>query len=77
MICNRRRTRSACGSVNWTTGPSCGRCTAWALTMWRLRQFPAAELTRHNMLWLNPLDNQGARELLPAVSSGQEWQDRQ
>jgi hypothetical protein len=28
-----------------------------------------------NMLWLNPADNQGARELLAAVRARTGWQD--
>jgi hypothetical protein len=26
------------------------------------------------MLWLNPVDNQGVRGLLPAVRAGEPWQ---
>lgn len=46
-----------------------------ALALWRLTNFAAAELVLHNMLWLNPLDNQGARTLLPAVHAGIAWED--
>ncbi|MGH3519239.1 MAG: hypothetical protein ACRDQ7_17840 [Haloechinothrix sp.] len=46
-----------------------------ALALWRLGNFAAAELVLHNMLWLNPLDNQGARALLPAVQARISWED--
>lgn len=45
------------------------------LALWRLGNFAAAELVLHNMLWLNPLDNQGATALLPAVQAGQPWDE--
>ena len=46
-----------------------------ALALWRLRDFPAAELVVHNMLWLNPADNQGASSLLPAITQRRAWED--
>ena len=47
-----------------------------ALALWRLRHFDAAELVVRNMLWLNPLDNQGASALLPAITRRQPWHAR-
>jgi hypothetical protein len=46
-----------------------------ALALWRLHRFEAAELVLLNMLWLNPMDNQGARALLPDVRAGRRWDD--
>jgi hypothetical protein len=46
-----------------------------ALALWRLRRFQSAELALLNMLWLNPMDNQGASVLLPAVQAGRCWED--
>src|SRR5262249_35065304 len=44
-----------------------------ALALWRLGNFDAAELVLLNMLWLNPMDNQGARELLRPVRERRAW----
>ncbi|GEM_PF-3400367 len=46
-----------------------------ALALWRLRRFDAAELALLNMLWLNPVDNQGARMLLADVRARRRWED--
>ncbi|MDQ7909091.1 hypothetical protein RB614_31670 [Phytohabitans sp. ZYX-F-186] len=46
-----------------------------ALTLWRLSRFDAAEQILLNMLWLNPMDNQGARMLLGPVREGRAWAD--
>lgn len=46
-----------------------------ALALWQLDRFEEAERTLLNMLWLNPADNQGARELLAAVRARVSWED--
>jgi len=48
-----------------------------ALALWRLHRFDAAEQVLLNMLWLNPMDNQGARTLLPDVRARHRWEDSQ
>jgi hypothetical protein len=45
------------------------------LVLWRLRRFAAAEQVLLNMLWLNPADNQSARELLGHVRAQHAWED--
>ncbi len=45
------------------------------LALWRLGRFEQAQTTLHNMLWLNPADNQGARLLLPDVANRHRWGD--
>lgn len=44
-----------------------------AIALWRLARFDAAQRTLHNMLLLNPDDNQGARFLLPPVRGRRAW----
>ncbi|MFJ9580678.1 tetratricopeptide repeat protein [Streptomyces sp. NPDC101191] len=44
-----------------------------AHTLWRLGRHNAAERTLLSLLYINPLDNYGARYLLPLVRSGQRW----
>jgi hypothetical protein len=46
-----------------------------ALALWQLGRFDEAEQTLLNMLWLNPMDNQGARELLAGVRARACWED--
>lgn len=46
-----------------------------ALALWQLDRFEEAEQALLNMQWLNPADNQGARELLAAVRVRAGWQD--
>jgi hypothetical protein len=46
-----------------------------SLALWRLGRFDEAELSLVNMLWLNPMDNQGARILLPEVRARLRWDD--
>jgi tetratricopeptide (TPR) repeat protein len=46
-----------------------------ALALWQLDRFEEAEQALLNMLWLNPADNQGARELLAAVRARTAWED--
>jgi len=46
-----------------------------AVVLWRLRRFGPAEQVLLNMLWLNPMDNQGARMLLGPVREGRAWAD--
>ncbi len=46
-----------------------------ALALWRLGRFDQAQTTLHNMLWLNPMDNQGARMLLPDVRARRRYED--
>ncbi|MFG3429396.1 tetratricopeptide repeat protein [Streptomyces californicus] len=44
-----------------------------ALTLWRLGRFNSAERVLLTLLYLNPNDNQGARELLPDVRAHRRW----
>jgi hypothetical protein len=47
------------------------------ISTWRLEQHTEAEALCWALLWLNPADNQGARELLGEIASGEPWpQDR-
>jgi len=46
-----------------------------ALALWQLGRFAEAEQTLLNMLWLNPEDNPGARDLLAAVRARAPWED--
>jgi hypothetical protein len=46
-----------------------------ALALWRLGRFDAAQTALLNMLWLSPMDNEGARMLLPDVRAHQRWED--
>ncbi|MBN1171301.1 MAG: hypothetical protein JXA67_03925 [Micromonosporaceae bacterium] len=48
-----------------------------ALALWRLGRFDAAQAVLLNMLWLCPMDNQGARMLLANVGAGRRWDDAQ
>jgi hypothetical protein len=43
--------------------------------LWRLGRFEESERTLMNMLWLNPMDNQGARVVLARVRAGTSWED--
>ncbi|WP_125805204.1 hypothetical protein [Actinoplanes sp. ATCC 53533] len=45
------------------------------IVLWRLRRFSTAEKVLLNMLWLNPEDNQSARELLGHVRAQRAWED--
>jgi hypothetical protein len=44
-----------------------------ALALWRLGRADVAEQVLLNMLWLNPMDNQGTRALLPDVRVWRRW----
>ncbi|MER5356551.1 hypothetical protein ABT093_40305 [Kitasatospora sp. NPDC002551] len=44
-----------------------------ALALWRLGRFNSAELVLVSLLYLNPTDNQGARELLADVRAHRRW----
>ena len=43
------------------------------LSTWRLEQHEEAQELCRALLWLNPADNQGARELLPEIAAGAPW----
>ena len=43
------------------------------LCLWRLKRFEEAQDVFTRMLWMNPIDNQGIRFVLPAVQSGKVW----
>ena len=43
------------------------------LSTWRLEQHTEAEALCRALLWLNPADNQGARELLSEIAAGAPW----
>lgn len=51
------------------------RCLhGYALCLWRLGRFAAAEAVLDALLWLNPSDNQGARMLIEPVRAGIGWE---
>jgi hypothetical protein len=51
------------------------RCLhGYGLCLWRLGRSDQAAAVFERMLWLNPVDNQGVRGLLPAVRAGEPWQ---
>jgi tetratricopeptide (TPR) repeat protein len=43
------------------------------ISTWRLEQHAEAHELCQALLWLNPADNQGARELLPEIAAGAPW----
>ncbi|HUA45285.1 MAG TPA: hypothetical protein VMA77_08675 [Solirubrobacteraceae bacterium] len=43
------------------------------ISTWRLEQHAEAQELCQALLWLNPADNHGARELLPEISTGAPW----
>lgn len=43
------------------------------LSTWRLEQHTEAEALCRALLWLNPADNQGARDLLGEIAAGALW----
>ncbi len=43
------------------------------LSTWRLEQYTEAQELCWALLWLNPADNLGARELLPEITAGAPW----
>ena len=52
------------------------RCLhGFGLCLWRLSRFDEAEDVFNWMLRLNPVDNLGARFLLPAIQSRERWED--
>lgn len=54
------------------------RCMhGYGLCLWRLGRFDQAGHVFHQMLWLNPWDNQGVRFLIDAVQAGTAWHDRE
>ena len=51
------------------------RCLhGYGLCLWRLGRFGEAEVVFTAMLWLNPGDNQGARELVEAARGRMRWE---
>jgi hypothetical protein len=46
-----------------------------AVALWQLDRFDEAGQALLNMLWLNPMDNQGARDLLAPVRARARWED--
>lgn len=46
------------------------------LTSWRLGHHDQAQALCRAMLWLNPADNQGARDLLSEITAGEPWHAR-
>lgn len=44
-----------------------------ALALWRMQRYQHAEQVLLNMLWLNPDDNQGARDVLTDVRACRPW----
>jgi hypothetical protein len=53
--------------------PFCRGLHGLALTLWRLQRYEQAEQTLLNMLWLNPADNQCARDVLPEARAHRPW----
>ena len=54
------------------------RCMhGYGLCLWRMGRFKEAAEVFTQMLWLNPMDNQGARFLLGPVGEGRTWKDLQ
>ena len=54
------------------------RCMhGYGLCLWRLGRFDEAENIFHQMLWLNPSDNQGMRFLIDEVKAKTAWEDRE
>lgn len=52
------------------------RCLhGYGLCLWRLEQFHEAARVFERMLWLNPMDNQGARFLLVDVQNNKPWEE--
>ena len=52
------------------------RCLhGFGLCLWRLSRFDEAEEVFNRILQLNPVDNLGARILLPAIQSRERWED--
>jgi len=50
------------------------RCLhGFGLCLWRAGDAQAAHRVFERMLWLNPLDNQGARFLLADIDAGKDW----
>ena len=50
------------------------RCLhGYGLCLWRLGYFDEAEEMFERMLWLNPVDNQGARFLIAEVREKRPW----
>ena len=43
------------------------------ISTWRLEQHAEAQELCQALLWLNPADNQGARELFPEIAAGEPW----
>jgi tetratricopeptide (TPR) repeat protein len=51
------------------------RCLhGYGLCLWRLGRFAEAETVFTTLLWLNPGDNQGARELVETVRAQSKWE---
>lgn len=44
-----------------------------AVTRWRLRQFEQAHSICESLLWLNPNDNQGVREVIDVIARRLDW----
>jgi hypothetical protein len=54
------------------------RCMhGYGLCLWRLGRFDEAQHVFHQMLWLNPSDNQGIRFLVDEVKSKKAWKNRE
>ena len=52
------------------------RCMqGYGLCLWRLKRWEEAEQVFERLLWMNPLDNQGIRFLLPDVRARLAWVD--
>lgn len=50
---------------------------SYGLCLWRLGRFEEAKRIFHQILWLNPSDNQGVRFLISEVKAKIAWEDRE
>ena len=54
------------------------RCLhGYGISLWRLDRFEEALAVFHDMLWLNPMDHQGARFMLGPLDAKRSWDDFQ
>ena len=45
------------------------------MTLWRLNKLEEAQAVFARLLWLNPMDNQGARFNLADTAEGRSWDE--
>ena len=69
--------RDSCLGDGSTTAPIFAASMAMGLCLWRLKQHDEAIAIFEHMLWLNPMDNQGARFNRNGLLAGQTWEECQ